>query len=525
MAAQRPGGPFDPLEPSGHRPAGSRPPVEPYVDLDPGHTPAAPAAAETHLSVVLFAGTRAYKLYKPVDTGFVDATTVDRRLELCRREVELNRRFSPDVYLGVAHLDDDAGTAHDHAVVMRRLPAERRLARLIGTAEGPERLREVARRIAALHAAAPRLDPADARAAASADAVRGNWRDNFAALAPYTGTVVPVAEFERVRELVERYLTGAAPLFERRIEQGHVVDGHGDLLAEDIFCLDDGPRILDCLAFDDRLRHGDVLADLAFLAMDVERLGGVEPALALMRWYHEFSAEQHPGSLAHHYVAYRANVRAKVAAIRLAQGDPDAAAAVADHHRRCREHLERARVRFVLVGGAPATGKSTLAAQLGMLADWTVLRSDEIRRELEGLPATVDTSSRPEPQDVDTGRYRPEAVDRVYTALLERAGKLARLGHSVILDAGWVDARHRDRARAAAGAAGAEVVELCCDAPFELVRQRIKARADIGTDPSEATVEVAEALRARLDPWPEALLIDTSTSPERVVRRAVEHAR
>jgi len=500
-------------------------PFEPFVDLDPGRRPTPPGAAETHLSVVLFAGTRAYKLYKPVDTGFVDATTVDRRLELCRREVELNRRFSPDVYLGVAHLDDDTGTVHDHAVVMRRLPADRRLARLLGTVEAPDRLREVARRIAAIHAAAPRLDPATARAAASAEALRRNWRDNFAVLAPHAGTVVPTAEFDRVQELVERYLTGAAPLFDRRIEQGLVVDGHGDLLAEDIFCLDDGPRILDCLAFDDRLRHGDVLADLAFLAMDVERLGGIEPALALMRWYHEFSAEQHPGSLAHHYVAYRADVRAKVAAIRLAQGDPDAAAAVADHHRRCRDHLERARVRFVLVGGAPATGKSTLAAQLGLLADWTVLRSDEIRRELDGLPATVDASSRPAPQDLDAGRYHPDAVDRVYTALLERAGRLAQLGHSVILDASWVDARHRARARAAARAAGAEVVELCCDAPAELVRQRITTRTDRGTDPSEATVEVAETLRARLDPWPEALLVDTSDPLDRVVHRAVEHAR
>jgi aminoglycoside phosphotransferase family enzyme/predicted kinase len=505
------------LEPAGH--------PEPFVDLDPGHSSVGPTAAETHLSVVLFAGTRAYKLYKPVDTGFVDATTPDRRLDLCRREVDLNRRFAPDVYLGVVHLGDDDGTVHDHAVVMRRLPAERRLARLLGTDEGPDRLREVAKRIAAIHAAAPRLDAGAARAAASPEAVLRNWRDNIAALAPLAGTVVPAVEFERVRDLAERYLTGAAPLFEQRIDRGMIVDGHGDLLAEDIFCLGDGPRILDCLAFDDRLRHGDVLADLAFLVMDVERLGGIEPALALVRCYHEFTDEQHPGSLAHHYVAYRASVRAKVAAIRLAQGDPDAAVAVADHHRRCHAHLERARVRLVLIGGAPATGKSTLAAQLGQIAEWTVLRSDEIRRELEGRPATVGAEPTPPPEAVGTGRYRPEAVDRVYSALLERAGRLARLGQSVILDASWIDARRRAQARAVARDAGADVVELCCDAPTELVRRRIESRIAAGTDPSEATVEVAEVLRARLDPWPEALLVDTSVPLDRVVRTAADHAR
>ena len=120
----------------------------------------------------------------------------------------------------------------------------------------------------------------------------------------------------RVDELAHRYLDGAIALLAERIARGRIVDGHGDLLADDIFCLDDGPRILDWLEFDDRLRWGDVLYDVGFLAMDLEHLGRRDLALHFLDWYREFSAETHPPSLEHHYIAYRALVRSKIACLR-----------------------------------------------------------------------------------------------------------------------------------------------------------------------------------------------------------------
>src|SRR6187402_3842244 len=120
------------------------------------------------------------------------------------------------------------------------------------------------------------------------------------------------------------YAQIALSLFDNRRRAGLVRDGHGDLIADDIFVMDDGPRILDCLAFDDAYRVSDVLADVAFLVMDVERLAGREPARRLLQAYCTYSNEHHPSSLAHHYVAYRAHVRAKVATMRWNQGDPTA---------------------------------------------------------------------------------------------------------------------------------------------------------------------------------------------------------
>lgn len=485
----------------------------PLVDLDPAR-PSAPGGAETHISVLLFAGQRAYKLCKPVDVGFLDQTTPERRAAALRRELEVNRRFSPDVYLGVMGLVDEDGRVHDHALVMRRLPADRRLAALLGRPGAAHHVRDVAKAVAAIHAAAPRHE--DAAAAADRDAVAANWLANEAAMAPFVGRFLDEGTSAAVGRAFRRYLAGRRPLFNARVAAGHAVDGHGDLLAEDVFCLEDGPRVLDCLAFDDRLRYGDVLLDAAFLAMDLERLDGPATAEAFLRWYEEFSAESHPRSLADHYVAYRSQVRAKVACLRAAQGDDAAAAEADDHLERCAAHLERARVRLVLVGGTPATGKSTLAGALGDQLGWPVVRSDEVRKELAGLPATADAAA-----PVGGGIYRPEMTEATYAEVLRRAATLVGMGESVLLDASFTDEAARRAAREVAEAGVADLVELRVDAPAELVAERLAARRAAGSDPSDATVEVAEALRRRAAPWPEATVVDGAADLQEVVAQAL----
>ncbi|MPY95142.1 MAG: AAA family ATPase [Acidimicrobiia bacterium] len=474
----------------------------PLVELDPSHGND-PGGAETHISVLLFAGARAYKLCKPVDVGFLDYSTRERRATALWRELEVNRRFAPDVYLDVVDLAGSDGTVHDHALVMRRMPAERRLAGLLGRPETAALVREVAKAVAAIHAAAPRHPDADA--AASRDAVARNWADNEAAIAPFVDSVLARGTFEAVGRDWRRYLAGRGPLFAARVAAGHAVDGHGDLLAEDVFCLDDGPRILDCLAFDDQLRYGDALLDAAFLAMDLERLDGPATADAFLDRYREFSGEHHPGSLADHYIAYRAQVRAKVACLRAEQGDDEAAADAADHLARCARHLASCRVRLVLVGGTPGTGKSTLANELGERRGWAVVRSDEVRKELSGMAASEDATA-----PVGEGIYRAEVTASTYGELLRRARALVELGESVVLDASWTDGGQRALARQLGEEAAADLVELQVDAPPEVVARRIAARRAAGGDASDATVEVARHLREGRGPWPEATVVDTN---------------
>jgi aminoglycoside phosphotransferase family enzyme/cytidylate kinase len=464
------------------------------------------AVAETHSAVVYFAGNRAFKLKKPVKLPFLDFSTPQDRAAACARETELNRRFAPDVYLGVAEVRDPDGEVCDHLVVMRRMPASRRLSALIEAGEPVDHaVRHVARILAGQHAAAARS--AQISRQGSRDATRRRWHDNigeFSAVA--RDDLVPEAGIGEAGRLADRFLAGRRPLFDARIRDGRVLDGHGDLLAGDIFCLDDGPRILDCLDFDDRLRWLDGLDDAAFLAMDLEQRGAPGLAEKFIHWYSEYSGDPAPAALRHHYVAYRAVVRAKVSCIRARQGDGTAAGQARHLLAAALRHLRAGAVTLVLVGGPPGTGKSTLAGAIADRLGFTVLSSDRIRKELAGIDPGRHVTA-----DFGAGIYAASWTERTYAELIRRAADLLSLGESVVLDATWTTARHRQAAAAAAGRAAADLVQLRCSAPPRVTTGRIAGRT---AGVSDATPAIAERLTADSQPWPGAQIIDTASQPE-----------
>jgi aminoglycoside phosphotransferase family enzyme/predicted kinase len=456
---------------------------------------------ETHVSTVFLIGDRAYKLKKPVRFPFVDLSTPERRGAVCRREVELNRRLAPDVYLGVADVVGPSGEVCDHLVVMRRMPEERRLSTLVVRDEvRDEELVAIARRMAAFHAGAERSPRIDA--AATVDAVRARWEAGFVESAPFVGDVLDADVEHDIQHLVRRYLSGRGELFADRISAGRIVDGHGDLLADDVFLFDDGPRILDCLEFDDELRFGDVLADVAFLAMDLVRLGAGAAASRFLAAYRELSGETGPASLEHHYVALRAHIRAKVACLR---GDASSRVEARRLHELARSRLRSGRVVMTIVGGAPGSGKSTLASALSDRTGWALLRSDEVRKDLLGIGHGDHV-----PSSVDSGAYTASMTAATYRELLARAEVLLGRGESVVLDATWGDAGSRAGARAVATATASDLVELRCSAPVSVREARIRRRAEAGDDPSDVTVSVARELSARAAPWPTATVVDTA---------------
>jgi predicted kinase len=287
---------------------------------------------------------------------------------------------------------------------------------------------------------------------------------------------------------------------------GWVCDGHGDLLADDVFVLDDGPRALDCLDFDPRLAFGDVAADIAFLAMDLERLGAAELADHWLSAYQRASGALIPEGLLHLYIAYRAQVRAKVTGLRAAQeSDHRSAEAARGLLDLCDLHLRRAAPRLVLVGGAPGTGKSTVAADLHQRFGWKVLRSD-VTRKIGSPPGTAGSGRWQE------GIYSPAAKERTYFALMDQARDALAHGESVVLDASFTDESHRAAARQVADGALAEVLELRCTLEPQERDRRIAERRQRGDDPSDADAEIAARLATEADPWPEATNLDTSGS-------------
>lgn len=463
----------------------------------------APRVVETHSAMLVFAGDRVFKVKKPVSLGFLDFRTLDARRHACAEELRLNRRLAPDVYLDTYEVLDSRGTPVEAVLVMRRLPEQLALSELVraGVDVAPH-LRAVARRLAAFHAAAP--TSAEIEHAGAPASLRRNWEEGLDQLADLAGPSLDPSGIAQLRRLALSYLDGRRPLLEQRRLAGCLRDGHGDLLAADVYCMADGPRILDCLDFDPRLRYGDVLLDVAFLAMDLEDLGHPESAARFLADYAEHSGAHWPASLAHHFVAYRASVRSKVAFVRSAQGDQPSTehgqrlAALATHH------LSRGAVRLVLVGGLPGTGKSTVAAHLAQQSGWVLLRSDVLRKQRAGIPAETRAAA-----SYGCGLYSPERMSATYDELLRRARTALSLGESVVLDASWSSADRREAARALARETSSDLIELRCIAPDGVATSRLHERTLRGTDATDADVAVATEMALRFDSWPEAAEVRT----------------
>lgn len=461
------------------------------------------SVVETHSSTLFFVDGLVYKRKKPLDLGFSDFRTREARLAGCREEVRLNRRLSSDVYLGVADVIGTDGRVCDHLVVMRELPEHLRLANLVLAGENVDSvLHKVATQLAKLHQRSPA--PAERRHLAGADTLRLMWMAGFDALADYPDLVAEQVR-ERSRELVVRWLAGRGHLLDERVGQGRVYDGHGDLLADDIFALPDGPRMLDCLEFDQGLRICDGLADAAFLAMDLERLGAPEAARTFLSAYENVARDTPVGSLEDFYLAFRAHIRSKVSCIRARQEPaPDAIASARELSDLALAHLERGRARLVLVGGLPGSGKTTVAKCLAATYGWVHLSSDLTRKGLAGLESDAHRQDR-----FRSGLYTPEMTALTYATMLTEARATLVKGHSVVLDASWVDGRTRHQARSLANELHADLIELQCTAPPVIADTRIRRRT---ATPSDATPAIRRSLALRADSWPEASTIATTGS-------------
>jgi aminoglycoside phosphotransferase family enzyme/predicted kinase len=476
---------------------------------------AGPRVVETHVSWLYLSDDLVVKVKKPVRTGFLDFSTTARRERACRREVELNRRLAPDAYLGVARVPA-GGSAPEPAVVMRRQPDRwclERLAREGRDLRGP--LRDLTRVLATFHARAdrsPRIDRAG-----SPSAVRRAWTVNTEQLRDLLPPAVGAERLSALDLAATRFLAGRAPLLRDRVAAGRICDGHGDLLASDTFCPPrGGPQVLDCLEFDDGLRYGDVLADVAFLAMDLERCERADAAEQLLAEYRLVTHDDWPRSLADFYIAARAMIRAKVAGLRVQQGDRGSTALLRAHLAIAERHLRRGAVRLVLVGGLPGTGKTTLGRLLTRRADWVLLSSDVRRKELAGLAPEARTSGAER-----ESLYSADMTARTYRSLLASAETELALGRNVVLDATWGQPRHRVWAATAATRAHADLIGLQTTLPDEVATARLSARIAEGRDASDADVAVRHLIAAGFAPW-DAPTIDMRATASAALRAALD---
>jgi aminoglycoside phosphotransferase family enzyme/adenylate kinase family enzyme len=399
----------------------------------------------------------------------------------------LNRRLAPESYLGVAQFRGPSGEPSEPVIEMRRYSDSTRLASLVKAGEGVQQpLCVIDEMLARFHRDAARGPVIDAQG--RIDAISARWHQNLAELERYAGDIVDRQAIAQLTRLVDQFIAGRAVLFEERVEDGRVVDGHGDLLADDIFCVPEGPALLDCLEFDDHLRYVDGLDDAAFLAMDLEYLGRPDLGDVFIDEYRRRAGDAAPNSMTSFYIAYRAVVRAKVDCIRVVQGHKDAREHARRHVDIALKRLRAATVLLILIGGGPGTGKSTLSKNLSERIGAQVISTDDVRKKLQKDGCLTGPTG-----ELDSGLYSPENVSKVYDEVLRQAGLLLRHGSSVILDGTWRDPRHRQRAGRLAAALAVPLVELTCSLPLAVAAARIEDRTESSSD---ATPLIAAALGA-----------------------------
>jgi len=461
---------------------------------------------ETHISVVFLAGEWAYKLKKHKDLGFLDFCDPARRLYFCMQEIKLNQRLSFDVYQEVLGIHEGGNglcfgpveDALEYAVKMRRLPDEASLEALLSegkvTQENISRLGET---LAAFHERAERGQGIDAYG--DFEHIRFNMEENFTQIQPFAQDLLDAQKWEFFRQVCRSFADNHVELFMHRVREGRVSDGHGDLRAEHVY-FHHGVQVIDCIEFNERFRYGDCALDLAFLIMDLDRLGHADTGLLLLRAYVMAAGDAEVYALMDFYAAYRATVRLKVACFSLEHA-ADRAVVKGEIRgyldQACRYAMSFGRPVLWVFCGLPASGKSTLAGRVAKALFMPRFASDTVRKQEPDFPHDGVVA-------FDAGAYRPVLRSRVYAGLFNLAQDELKKGRSVVLDATFSRAQWRESAIRLAKdqKAGLIFVECVCDP--QTIRARL-AQREIKAGESDARLIHFEDMIAGFEPLGEEI--------------------
>jgi aminoglycoside phosphotransferase family enzyme/predicted kinase len=489
---------------------------------------------QTHISAVFLAGDHAYKIRKPVRLPFLDFSTLEKRRHDCEEEVRLNRRLAASVYLGVVPITQDArglhwagsGPAVEWAVKMRRLPEESTLQHhVLAGSVTAEQVMELGERLARFHRGA-RRNPHIA-SFGRFDAVALNLRENLELARQQVGQTVSERVWASLVARQEDLLADQRLLIDSRAARGVPCETHGDLHLDHVYFFPKNPppddvAMIDCIEFNERFRYTDPVADMAFLVMDLKFHGRRDLARAFAEAYFRTSGDDEGRQLLALYSGYRAAVRGKVEGMLLEE--PEVPQVERDQARqRARAHWLLAqgellpaaqRPGLLLVGGLPGSGKSTLARQLGTACDARVIRSDVVRKQLAGLDP--QSSGREIP-----GLYSAEMTDRVYAEVLRQAEGALWQGERVVVDATFSQGGRRREFLSAADRLAVPTGWLICEAPEDVVRDRLARRRG---DASDADWPVYLQARAHWEPVDaftsrRTHTVTTTAPPDELVRQ------
>lgn len=491
-----------------------------------GHAAGAVQWLETHISWLLLAGDYAYKFKKPLQLDFLDFSTLALRRSACAEELRINRRTAPGLYLGLVGLTLAAdGTVRllplqaappdaEPAVRMRRFAQEALLAQVLERGQlQPGHIDALARHIARFHDQAAVARPGQPWG--TPQAVRTPVADVLAALQAEAAARggAAAAQVQRLAHWCARQGAGLEPVFGARLAAGRVRECHGDLHLGNLVLLDGQPQLFDAIEFNAALRWIDCVADIAFLAMDLEARGRADLAWRFLNAWLEQSGDYEGLQVLDYYRVYRALVRARVAGMRARQATGAQQAASAQeqqHYLDLAERLTAPRPAGLwLTHGLSGSGKSTQALALACQRGMVRLRADVERKRLFGLAPEASSSA------VPGGIYTAAASLRTHERLEHLARTVLAAGLPVLVDATFLDPAMRERFIALARALDVPCRLLCFEAPLPVLQERVRARQRAGGDASEADEQVLLAQWAAARPLSaqeEALAVHVDTT-------------
>ncbi len=492
---------------------------------------------ETHTSIVFVTDHYVYKIKKDVNFGFLDYSTLDRRQYYCQKEVDLNRRLSHDIYLQVVAIRRNQGrycfNGHgpiiEYVVKMRRLPNERNLEFLVRhgavTSNMVDRL---AQRLANFHTTYPYPPSMLQQGYGSKTQVLTDWQENFAQTSIYIPELIEQDVHERLQQTVITFLDRHADWFDQRVTNGHIRDCHGDLRAEHVYFLEpDQIRIIDCIEFNQRFRYIDVASEIAFLAMDLDRLGCAGCSNQFVQAYVKHASDLTLYRLLDFYRCYRAFVRGKVSALNLCRKHEKTRTdeyklAAQNYFRLASQEANHLMRPFLIVTtGLIGSGKSSVASGIAKAFGIHILGSDEVRKkQLEIDPMA------PHHVPYGAGFYSNTVRQHIYAMLTEKAEALLQDRQSVILDASFSHRTNREKMAQLARANKADFLILQCAAPDNVIENRLKARVDDPSNISDGHLELLPSFKRHYEDIHESernayIAVDTSQPLTASIHKAV----
>lgn len=485
------------------------------------------ACVETHISMVFLAGERVYKIKKPVSMDFLDFSELEQRRLCCLDEVRLNRRLTDGVYKGVVAITESEdqlflegeGQPVEYAVKMKRLEDQYTLGKMLSRkALASSDLENLAARLADFFHQAPAV-----KDTGGWDTVHQNCEENFEQMKPFVQDPITPTRFDYIQAATRGFLEARRTVFRRRLENGNIKEGHGDLRLEHIYFTPEGIQIIDCIEFNKRMRCGDVAADIAFLMMDLDNNDFTEAAEQFLFQFMMLHKDPQLFALLDFYLCYRACVRLKVTCFRLGQKELEKSLRnkLLDRVQKftllAHNYARRfARPTIYIFMGMIASGKSTLASAFSKALDVETLSTDHIRKKIFAEQSKTGASG-----DFGKGIYKPEARSLVYGRMLLAAQERIHDNLPIILDATFGGKEQRMEALRLAEESDADIVFIECQCPENVIRHRLEERENTDTE-SDARLSLLEDFKANYQPpqkIPDRILIkaDTTQPVEKLV--------